>query len=168
MDLGRRRRRCAACVDVRNSSGPAHDFWGKAAKHGGTSGVSGVPPIESGRYVAVLPLQVLGDESQLGYLAQGIQEALSTKLFQMKDIHVTGTEAASKVDQKQSILKIGEALGANMIVQGTLQGSGDKIRIILKLQDVAGGKELWNQQFDGATGDLFTLEDEIYNPLVRP
>jgi tetratricopeptide (TPR) repeat protein/TolB-like protein len=131
-----------------------------------TGPVSGVPPIESGRFVAVLPLQVLGDESQLGYLAQGIQEALSTKLFQLKDIHVTGTDAASKVDQKQPLVKIGEALGANMVVQGTMQGSGDKIRIILKLEDVAGNKELWSQQFDGVTGDLFTLEDEIYNPLV--
>jgi len=128
--------------------------------------VSGVPPIESGRFVAVLPLQVLGDESQLGYLAQGIQEALSTKLFQLKDIRVTDADAAAKVDQKQSLVKIGEALGANMVVQGTMQGSGDKIRIILKLEDVANGKELWSQQFDGVTGDLFTLEDEIYNPLV--
>jgi eukaryotic-like serine/threonine-protein kinase len=128
--------------------------------------VSGVPPIESGRFVAVLPLQVLGDESQLGYLAQGIQEALSTKLFQLKDIRVTGTDAASKVNQKQPLVKIGEALGANMVVQGTMQGSGDKIRIILKLEDVADNKELWSQQFDGVTGDLFTLEDEIYNPLV--
>ncbi len=141
-------------------------FGGKAGKAGGVPGASGVPPIENGRYVAVLPLQVLGDESQLGYLAQGIEEALSTKLFQMKDIHVTGTEAAAKVDQKQPLLKIGESLGVNMIVRGTLQGSGDKIRIILMLQDVAAGKELWSQQFDGATGDLFTLEDEIYNPLV--
>lgn len=131
-----------------------------------TGPVSGVPPIESGRFVAVLPLEVLGDESQLGYLAQGIQEALSTKLFQLKDIRVTGTDAASKVNQKQPLMKIGEALGANMIVQGTMQGSGDKIRIILKLEDVANNKEIWSQQFDGVTGDLFTLEDEIYNPLV--
>jgi eukaryotic-like serine/threonine-protein kinase len=139
-------------------------FGGKSAKT--STRISGVPPIESGRFVAVLPLQVLGDESQLGYLAQGIQEALSTKLFQLKDIRVTGTDAAAKVDQKQPLLKIGEALGANMVVQGTLQGSGDKIRIILKLEDVADGKEIWSQQFDGVTGDLFTLEDEIYNPLV--
>ena len=141
-------------------------FSGKAGKAGGASSVSGVPPIESGRYVAVLPLQVLGDESQLGYLAEGIEEALSAKLFQMKGIHVASTEATAKVDQKQPLLKIGESLGANMIVRGTLQGSGDKIRIILKLQDVAAGTELWSQTFDGATGDLFTLEDEIYNPLV--
>ncbi len=138
-------------------------FWNHPSTIPGTSGV---PPIGSGRFVAVLPLQVLGDESQLGYLAQGIEEALSTKLFQLKDIRVTSTEAAAKVDQKQSLLKIGEALGANMVVQGTLQGSGDKIRIILKLEDVADGKQLWSQQFDGVTGDLFTLEDEIYNPLV--
>jgi eukaryotic-like serine/threonine-protein kinase len=138
---------------------------GHGTKTGG-SALSGVPPIANGRYVAVLPLQVLGDESQLGYLAEGIQEALSTKLFQMKDIHVTSTEAAAKVDQKQPLSKIGETLGVNMVVRGTLQGSGDKIRIILKLQDVAAGNELWSQQFDGATGDLFTLEDEIYNPLV--
>jgi eukaryotic-like serine/threonine-protein kinase len=136
----------------------------KGAKSGST--ISGVPPLASGRFVAVLPLQVLGDESQLGYLAQGIQEALSTKLFQLKDIRVTGTEAAAKVDQKLPLAKIGASLGANMVVQGTLQGSGDKIRIILKLSDVANSKQLWSQQFDGVTGDLFTLEDEIYNPLV--
>ena len=78
---------------------------------GGKAGppVTGVPPIESGRFVAVLPLQVLGDESQLGYLAQGIQEALSTKLFQLKDLHVTGTDAAAKVDQKQPLVKIAES-----------------------------------------------------------
>ena len=78
----------------------------------------------------------------------------------------TGTNlAASKVDQKQPLQKIGEALGANMVIMGTMQGSGDKIRIILKLEDVVNNKELWSQQFDGVTGDLFTLEDEIYNPL---
>jgi len=37
------------------------------------------------------------------------------------------------------------ALGANLVVQGTLQSSGDKIRIILKLEDVAGGKRLWSR-----------------------
>jgi len=140
-------------------------FSSHGSKSSGTS-ISGVPPLESGRFIAVLPLHVLGDESQLGYLAQGIQDALSTKLFQLKDIHVTNSDAAAKVNQQLPLDKIGAALGANMVVQGTLQGSGDKIRIILKLQDVTAGKEIWSQQFDGVTGDLFTLEDEIYTPLV--
>jgi eukaryotic-like serine/threonine-protein kinase len=141
-------------------------FSGKAGKSGGGSGVSGVPPIESGRYVAVMPLQVLGDPTQLNYLAQGIQEALSTKLFQSKVLHVSSAESTTKIDQNQPLSKIAGQLGANLLVQGTLQGSGDKIRIILKLEDVIQNKQVWTQQFDGVTGDLFTLEDEIYNPLV--
>jgi serine/threonine-protein kinase len=137
---------------------------GRAATN--PSHISGVPSLESGRFLAVLPLQVLGDESQLGYLAHGIEEALSAKLFQSRDIRVIPTDAVGKVDQDQPLSKVAGALGANLVVQGTLQSSGDKIRIILKLEDVAGGKRLWSQEFDGVTGDLFTLEDQIYNPLV--
>ncbi|HEV2297844.1 MAG TPA: tetratricopeptide repeat protein [Candidatus Acidoferrales bacterium] len=132
----------------------------------GTTGPAGVPPLASGRFVAVLPLQIIGDASQLGYLAQGIEEALSAKLFQLKDVRVTSNDAAGKADQKQPLPKIARALGANLLVQGTLQGAGDKIRIDVNLEDVADGKRLWSQEFNGVTGDLFTLEDQVYNQLV--
>jgi eukaryotic-like serine/threonine-protein kinase len=127
---------------------------------------SGIPPLSSGRYIAVLPLQVLGDQSQLGFLAQGIEEALSAKLFQLNGVHVTSSDAAAKADQKQSLQKIARNLGANMLVQGMIQGNGDKIRIILNLENVAEGKRVWSQQFDGVAADLFTLEDQIYNRVV--
>ncbi|MGA6955033.1 MAG: tetratricopeptide repeat protein, partial [Candidatus Acidiferrales bacterium] len=127
---------------------------------------SGIPPLSSGRYVAVLPLQVLGDQSQLGFIAQGIEEAISAKLFQLKGVRVTSSDAASKVDQKLPIPKIARNLGANMLVQGMIQGNGDKIRIIINLENVADGKRVWSQQFDGVPADLFTLEDQIYGQLV--
>jgi eukaryotic-like serine/threonine-protein kinase len=130
------------------------------------SATSGIPPLSSGRYVAVLPLQVLGDQSQLGFLAQGIEEALSAKLFQLKGVRVTSSDAADKADQKQSLQKIARNLGANMLVQGMIQGNGDKIRIIINLENVVEGKRVWSQQFDGVAADLFTLEDQIYNQLV--
>ena len=132
----------------------------------GSSSVSGVPPLSSGRFVAVLPLQILGDASQLSYVAQGIEEALSAKLFQLKDVRVTPSDAADKSDQKQPLPKIARALGANLLVQGALQGSGDKIRITMKLEDVADGKKLWSREFNGVVADLFTLQDQIYNELV--
>jgi serine/threonine-protein kinase len=132
----------------------------------GSSSVSGVPPLSSGRFVAVLPLQILGDPSQLSYVAQGIEEALSAKLFQLKDVRVTPSDAADKTDQKQPLPKIARALGANLLVQGALQGSGDKIRITMKLEDVADGKRLWSREFNGVVADLFTLQDQIYNELV--
>ena len=132
----------------------------------GGSASSGIPPLSSGRYVAILPLQVLGDQSQLGYLAQGIQEALSAKLFQLKGVHVTSSDAASKADPKLPLQKIARSLGANMLVTGMVQGNGDKIRIILNLEDVVNNKRAWSQQFDGVPGDLFTLEDQIYAQVV--
>jgi len=132
----------------------------------GTSNVSGVPPISSGRFVAVLPLQILGDSSQLGYVAKGIEEALSTKLFQLKEVRVTSNDAAGQADQKQPLPKIARALGVNLLVQGVLQSSGDKIRVIMNLEDVADSKRLWSREFNGVVGDLFTLEDQIYNELV--
>jgi serine/threonine-protein kinase len=142
-----------------------HMIFGGGEK-GGTSSVPGVPPLSSGRFVAVLPFQILGDPAQVGYVAQGIQEALSTKMFQLKDLRVTAIEAANKVDQKQPLQSIARSLGANLLVQGVLQAAGDKMRITMNLEDVADGKRLWSGEFDGVVGDLFTLEDQIYNQLV--
>jgi len=132
----------------------------------GTSIVSGVPPLSNGRFVAVLPLQILGDSSQLGYVAQGIEEALSSKLFQLKDVRVTPNDVTDKQDQKQPLPKIAHTLGANLLVQGVLQAAGDKMRITMNLEDIADGKRLWSGEFDGVVADLFTLEDQIYNQLV--
>lgn len=127
----------------------------------------GLPTLAQGKYIAVLPLQVVGDQTQLAYLADGIQESLSSKLFQMQGIHVTSSDAASKADQKLPLPKLARSLGANMVVQGMIQGSGDKVRIFINLEDVVDGKRIWSKQFDGVTGDLFTLEDQIYAQLVN-
>jgi len=126
----------------------------------------GVPPLSSGRFIAVLPLQVLGDPHQLGYLAEGIQEALSAKLFQLKDVRVTSAEAAAKANQNKPLPEIGSALGANLLVQGMLQSSGNNLRIIVNFEDVADGKRLWSKEFDGVAGNLFPIADQIYNQLV--
>jgi eukaryotic-like serine/threonine-protein kinase len=139
---------------------------GGGGSGGGETTVSGIPPLSSGRFVAILPLQVLGDASQIGYLAQGVEEALSTKLFQVKDVRVTSSDEADKIDQKQPPAKIARALGANYLVQGTLQGSGDRIRVTMRLQDALHDKRVWSKEFDGVSSDLFTLEDQIYGDLV--
>lgn len=142
-----------------------HSIFGHASS-AAHSEIAGVPPISHGRYVAVLPLQVLGESSQLGYVAKGIEEALSAKLFQLKDVHVAPEDAADQISQSQPLPKIARALGANLLIRGVLQGSGDKIRIVLNLENVADNKTLWSREFDGVTADLFTLEDQIYTQLV--
>jgi serine/threonine-protein kinase len=142
-----------------------HLIFGGSGKGSGST-ISGVPPLSSGRFVAVLPLQILGDPTQLGYIAQGIEESLSAKLFELKDVRVAPSDAAHKADQKQPLSKIASALGSNMLVQGILQGAGDKIRVTMHLEDVVNGKRLWIKEFNGIPADLLTMEDQIYNQLI--
>lgn len=145
-----------------------HIFMGHRlpATVGSVAPPAGIPQLSQGRFIAVLPVQVLGNATQFGYVAQGIEEALSAKLFQLKDVRMTSSEAAAAANLNEPLPKIARALGANILVQGVLQGAGDKIRIVVNLQDVADGKLLWSREFNGVTADLFTLEDQIYTQLV--
>ncbi len=126
----------------------------------------GIPAAKNGKYIAVLPFRVLGDQTSLGYVAEGLVEALNAKLFQMKDLHVAASSEAEKTDTRQPLEKIGRELGVNMVLTGTLQGSKDQMLVVVNLEDVANGRRLWSKEFPGRPEDLLTLEDQIYNQLV--
>jgi serine/threonine protein kinase/tetratricopeptide (TPR) repeat protein len=118
------------------------------------------------KFVAVLPLRVLGNDSTLQYEAEGVVDALSAKLFQMKNVHLSSPAAVEKINADDPVTKIAHKLGAKLIVQGTMQsGAGDKIDAVLKLSD-AQGRQLWTKDFSGVRQDLLTIEDQIYNELV--
>jgi eukaryotic-like serine/threonine-protein kinase len=149
-----------------------HLVFRPAAESVGTETVEGIPDLSKGKYIAVLPLKVLGDEKSLGYVADGLVDALSAKMFQLQSVHVASSTAVEKVtsgvtSKDQPIAKIARALGVNLILQGTVVGSPDKLRITLNLEDVAGNRRLWTQEFSGVTQDLLTLEDQVYNGLVQ-
>ncbi len=127
---------------------------------------AGIPALAQGKYLAVLPFRVLGDQGSLGYIAEGVVEALSAKLFQLKDVRVASTAAVGSVNQKEPLEKMARELGVNLVVQGMVQGTGEKIRVVVNLEDMAAGKRLWSQEFSGMTQDLLTLEDQIYTQLV--
>ena len=132
----------------------------------GTSVVSGVPPLEKGKYVAILPFRVLGDQQTLGYVAEGLNEALSAKLFQLKDLRLADDNAVARVSDKDPLQKTARSLGVNLVVTGTIQGDADKISVIVNLEDIPDGKRMWTQQFPGIPKDLLTIEDQISGQLV--
>src|SRR5437762_1764119 len=129
--------------------------------------VQGIPDLSKGKYVAVLPLKILGDEKSLRYVADGLVEALSAKMFQLQAVHVASSAAVEKATAKeQPISKVAKEVGANLVLQGTVMGSPDKLRITFNLEDVAGNRRIWTQEFSGVTQDLLTIEDQIYTALV--
>src|SRR5216684_2197348 len=138
--------------------------------------VSGIPSLKQGKFVAVLPMRILGDPSSLNYVADGLVEALSAKLFQLHDMHAASAAEVQKAlpsstspvpPPPPSLNDVARHLGVNLVVSGTIQGSGDKLRIVASLDDVAGGRRVWTQEFSGVRQDLLTLEDQIYAGLVE-
>jgi eukaryotic-like serine/threonine-protein kinase len=136
------------------------------AEKGSSTSISGIPPLEKGKFVAVLPFRVLGDQQSLGYVAEGLNEALSAKLFQLKDLRLADENAVAKVSDKDPLLKTARNLGVNLIVTGLIQGDADKMSIIINLEDVPDGKKVWSQQFSGVSKDLLSIEDQISVQLV--
>jgi eukaryotic-like serine/threonine-protein kinase len=128
--------------------------------------VSGVPPLARGKFVAILPFRILGDQQSLGYVAEGLTDALSAKLFQLKDLHLASDTAVARVSDKDPLEKTARNLGVNLIVQGTIQGSTDQMAIIVNVEDIADAKRLWSQQFTGVPKDLLSIEDQISGQLV--
>ncbi len=131
----------------------------------------GIPSLSHGKYVAILPLKQVGileaDQKTLGYVTDGIQEALAAKLFQLKEVHLASADAVEKADAKGLPLsKIAPELGVNLVLQGMVQGNSEKLRVTLHLDDATTGKRLWSQEFSGAPGDVLTLEDQIYGSVA--
>jgi serine/threonine protein kinase/tetratricopeptide (TPR) repeat protein len=132
-------------------------FGSKTASTGATTGA---------KYVAVLPFRVNGDDASLQYTADGIVDALSAKLFQLKEVHLASPAAAAKVSSKDPPDQVARSLGAKLLVQGSLQGSGDRMEIAISLDEPSTGRRLWSKEFSGVKQDLLTLQDHLYDELV--
>jgi tetratricopeptide (TPR) repeat protein/TolB-like protein/predicted Ser/Thr protein kinase len=127
----------------------------------------GIPALSKGKYIAILPLKIAGDEKALGYVGDGIQEALTAKLFRLKEVHLASSSAVDEVATKDvSLSKVAHQLGVNLILRGMVQGNTDKLSVVLTLYDAATGNPLWSQDFAGIPQDLLTLEDQIYGSVV--
>ena len=119
----------------------------------------------------MLPFRVLGDQESLGYVAEGLGEALSARLFQLKEVHVASATAVEKAAKTNSLEKVARELGANLLVHGTVQGTQSqdnvqRIAVVAHLDDVSTGRRLWSGEVSGVPRDLLTLEDQIGSKLV--
>lgn len=136
-----------------------HRIFGGSAAQGQAQ-----PTIKS---VAVVPLRVLGDSSQDLITADGIVDALSSKLFQLKDVHVASPNDVARLKTGMSPQEVGQALGVNLVVTGSYQAQDNQFRLILNLEDAKTGKRLWTAPFTGLNSDVITIEDNVYTKLVE-
>jgi TolB-like protein/DNA-binding winged helix-turn-helix (wHTH) protein/tetratricopeptide (TPR) repeat protein len=112
--------------------------------------------------IVVLPFTNLSDDREQQYFADGITEDLTTDLSRLADMFVISRNTAftyrnRPVDTKQ----IGRELGVRYLLEGSVQRSGNEVRISAQLIDAASDTHLWAERFDHGSGDLFALQNEI-------
>ena len=118
--------------------------------------------------IVVLPFANLNNDPDQQYLADGITEDLTTDLSRIAHMLVISADTAFTYRGKTAAARqIGRELQVRYLLEGSVQRSGSHVRINAQLIDAETDAHLWAGRFDGDTGDLFTMQDEITHRIAR-
>ncbi|MDQ3257540.1 MAG: hypothetical protein M3R15_27260, partial [Acidobacteriota bacterium] len=119
--------------------------------------------------IAVLPFKTLGAQSNDDvHLGLGMTDATITKLSTLNQFAIRPTSAIFKyTDQSYDPLTAGMELGVEAVLSGTVQRSGDSVRVTVQLINVADGRSLWAERFDERFTSLFAVQDAISEQVAQ-
>ena len=116
----------------------------------------------SKKSIAVLPLLNESGDPQDEYFSDGLSEELIAALGQIGGLKVIGRSSSFRFkDRKEEPKAIGEKLGVNTLLEGTVRKQGDRVRIVAALINTADGITVWTRTFDRELKDIFALQSEI-------
>jgi serine/threonine protein kinase/Flp pilus assembly protein TadD len=118
--------------------------------------------------VAVLPFANMSADKEQEYFCDGIAEDILNDLTQLEGLHVVARTSSFAIKGKdQDIREIGRKLGAHTIVEGSVRKAENRLRITVKLVNVADGYHLWSERYDRELEDVFAIQDEIAKSIVQ-
>jgi DNA-binding winged helix-turn-helix (wHTH) protein/TolB-like protein/Tfp pilus assembly protein PilF len=120
------------------------------------------------RSIAVLPFRPLVAAQRDESLELGMADTLITRLSPMPGIIVSPTSAVrrySKLDQ--DALAAGRELGVDTVLDGSIQRSGERMRVTVRLLRTTDGEPLWASTFDEGARDLFAVQDRVADGVAR-
>jgi TolB-like protein len=118
--------------------------------------------------IAVLPFADLSADKNQEYFADGISEELTNALSRAHGLHVAGRTSAFYFKGKnESLRTIGEALGVEHILEGSVRKARDRMRVTTRLVNATTGYQVWSESYDRPFEDVFVLQDEIARSVAR-
>jgi TolB-like protein len=134
-----------------------------------SAGVATKAPAEAARFsIVVLPFANLSGDSGQDYLVDALTDGLITSLAHIRDSFVIARNTAMTFKGKPVDAKaIGKDLGVRYVLEGSVQPSGDPMRVNAQLIDAGSGAHLWAEQFDTPRADLLQMQDAIVTHLAR-
>jgi TolB-like protein/Tfp pilus assembly protein PilF len=120
-----------------------------------------------GKSVAVLPFVNMSGDAKNDYFSDGITEEILDALTQLPNLKVAArTSAFAFKGKAEDLRKVGEALDVATVLEGSVQTSGDDVRITAQLIDTRSGYHLWSEKYDRKLTSIFAVEDEISKAIA--
>jgi len=122
----------------------------------------------SEKSIAVLPFENRSDEKANAYFADGIQEEILTRLSKIADLKVISrTSTQHYKSAPENLPEIARQLGVAHILEGSVQKSGDTVRVHVQLIKAANESHLWADTFDRKLTDIFSVESDVAKAIAE-
>jgi TolB-like protein/Tfp pilus assembly protein PilF len=129
-----------------------------------------VSPVRSNireKSIAVLPFENRSEDKANAYFADGIQDEILTRLSKIADLKVISrTSTQHYKSAPENLSEIGQQLGVAHILEGSVQKSGDAVRVNVQLIKAANDSHLWADTFDRKLTDIFSVESEVAKAIA--
>ena len=118
--------------------------------------------IQLEKSIAVLPFVNMSNDPDQEYFSDGITEEILNSLAHLKELKVAGRTSSFQFKGKNIDLReVGNKLGVNSVLEGSVRKHGNRLRITAQLINVANGFHLWSERYDRDIDDIFAIQDEI-------
>ena len=125
-------------------------------------------PLPDKPSIAVLPFQNLSGSEEQDYFSDGITNDIITDLSKFNQLFVVASNTVFTYKGKAvKVKQVSQELGARYVLEGSVQKAGDRVRVNAQLIEGTTGHHLWAERYDRDLKDLFALQDEIIQTIVR-
>ena len=119
-------------------------------------------PLPDKPSIAVLPFVNLSGDPKQEFFSDGITEDIITALSKIPKVFVIARNSTFTYKGKPvKVKQVSEDLGVRYVLEGSVQRSGDRVRITAQLIDALNGHHLWSERYDRDLKDLFAMQDEV-------
>lgn len=118
--------------------------------------------------IAVLPFDNLSGDPAQDYIGDGLTESIISVLATSPDLFIIARNSSFAYKGKTADARaVSEQLGVRYVLRGSVQRSGDRLRLTAQLVDAVDGRHLWAERYDRALADLFAVQDDITDRILQ-
>jgi len=118
--------------------------------------------------IAVLPFENLSDDRENTFFAEGVHDDILSSLARIADLKVISRTSVQQYRTgARNLREIGEALGVAHVLEGTVRRSGNRVRVNAQLINARTDAHVWAETFDRELTDLFAIQTELAESIVR-